>query len=639
MNRNFLALCAILTVPGCAACNPEPVNPCDPNPCENATACSAKDGKPVCACKENFYPDSSGNCSYYFSPDSLAFRVFCPAETGRLEISGQSGSLAAFNGFWANIRPDTFDRCVWVLLNPAFGYNLPTPANGQIISIDPKTPGLSIEAVDRDNPRLANGNHNTVQPLKEVELMFPGFRGTIFLHNESDNRFEDVPFSIVPDAGSLGSTLHFSPFYLVNTAPAASAKATRKTGRTVEVDFTGTLDESSPLSWRLTHEIWENGTLLDQRVSSQVWELDLPGGNHTLTFKVKDPYGMEDSKTVNVVVDLCTGNACLNWQTCREVDGVCVGTDPCLPNPCQHGGSCSPPGVGTTICLCDGNWNGTDCNTCPPGFYIDGAGACVTDRCFGVTCGDGNPCNGTETCDSATGCVAGTPVTCASDNNVCNGTEQCNTVSGACESVNPITCASDGNVCNGTEQCNTATGACASVNPLVCNNGLACDGSETCNPSVGCVSGTAQTCGGHGVCQEPSASCACAAGFDPATDCSACLSGYGGANCDPAPTISGLAIDCSSTGGFCGGGGWTYPMSFTYTNATSCIANQVLISPIPCTAAECTPGSSTAITLVGGTGSFMYTTGLSGSTEIRITVNCDGPGGSSAPSSIVVHLW
>jgi len=45
--------------------------------------------------------------------------------------------------------------------------------------------------------------------------------------------------------------------------------------------------------------------------------------------------------------------------------------------------------------------------------------ACTTDRCerarcrhVAVACDDGNPCNGTETCNPATGCTAGTPLTC-----------------------------------------------------------------------------------------------------------------------------------------------------------------------------------------------------------------------------------
>lgn len=113
-----------------------------------------------------------------------------------------------------------------------------------------------------------------------------------------------------------------------------------------------------------------------------------------------------------------------------------------------------------------------------------GPAPCGDDGCGGScgTCGDGDMCNGDETCGPNGQCVAGTPLVC-NDNNACNGVETCNPSSG-----------------------------CVPGTPLQCNDGVACNGQETCNPSSGCVSGTPVNCD-DGIdctvdsCNEPDGSC------------------------------------------------------------------------------------------------------------------------------------
>lgn len=113
-----------------------------------------------------------------------------------------------------------------------------------------------------------------------------------------------------------------------------------------------------------------------------------------------------------------------------------------------------------------------------------GPNPCGDDGCGGScgTCGDGDVCNGEETCGPNGQCVAGMPL-------VCN----------------------DGNACNGVESCNPSSG-CVPGTPLTCNDGVACNGVETCNPSSGCVSGTAVNCDDGrdcsvDTCNEPDGSC------------------------------------------------------------------------------------------------------------------------------------
>jgi hypothetical protein len=113
-----------------------------------------------------------------------------------------------------------------------------------------------------------------------------------------------------------------------------------------------------------------------------------------------------------------------------------------------------------------------------------GPAPCGDDGCGGScgTCGDGDVCNGEETCGSEGQCVAGTPL-------VCN----------------------DGNACNGVESCNPSSG-CVPGTPLSCNDGVACNGVESCNPSSGCVNGTPVNCDDGrdcsvDTCNEPDGSC------------------------------------------------------------------------------------------------------------------------------------
>jgi len=95
----------------------------------------------------------------------------------------------------------------------------------------------------------------------------------------------------------------------------------------------------------------------------------------------------------------------------------------------------------------------------------------------------------------------------------------------------------------------------------------------------------------------------------------------------PAPTISNLAIDCSSTG-ICLGGGFVYPLSFDVSNATSYSTTVELLSGVGTTAGSLDVPSG-AIS-GNGTVNLNYTSGNGGSDTIRITITTDGPGGQKA---------
>lgn len=171
---------------------------------------------------------------------------------------------------------------------------------------------------------------------------------------------------------------------------------------------------------------------------------------------------------------------------------------------CDGAGACQ---AGTPIETDDGN-------TCTIGSCDDETGA-VTQAPAPVDspCGDGNLCNGSEFCDGAGTCAAGTPLV-VDDGNTCT-VDSCDPVFGvdhAPESAGS-SCA-DGDVCNGDESCDGA-GACQPGSPIVIDDGNACT-TDSCDPLLGaqytaqaagssCADGNLcngdESCDGEGSCQ------------------------------------------------------------------------------------------------------------------------------------------
>jgi hypothetical protein len=109
----------------------------------------------------------------------------------------------------------------------------------------------------------------------------------------------------------------------------------------------------------------------------------------------------------------------------------------------------APPCDDGVLCTTDRFEPGTGCVHAPV------AACCDANE----DCGDGVPCNGAETCDTASGeCRAGTAPACG-----------------------------DGDRCNGLETCDPTTGSCRPGTPLTCDDGLPCT-EDSCDPDAGCVS-------------------------------------------------------------------------------------------------------------------------------------------------------
>ncbi len=178
------------------------------------------------------------------------------------------------------------------------------------------------------------------------------------------------------------------------------------------------------------------------------------------------------------------GDPCTINDVC--IDGICTGGDeyvcddgnPCTLDGCDPATGCSHDPV-DDCCIHDMDCSDDDvCN---------GQETCVDGNCIAgesLVCDDNNICNGDETCDPSLGCQNGTPPAdcCTSDeecNNIC-WTSTC--VNGTCSTPEPAIC-DDGDPCNGSEICDSETG-CASGTPMDCNDNNPCT-DDFCNSETG----------------------------------------------------------------------------------------------------------------------------------------------------------
>jgi hypothetical protein len=283
------------------------------------------------------------------------------------------------------------------------------------------------------------------------------------------------------------------------------------------------------------------------------------------------------------------GLFCNGWEVCDASLGCTAGP----PMDCDDGIGCT-----TDVCnentyqcthtpdesACDDDLfcNGVEhCDAggaCAPGTppNCDDGVVCTVDSCDETTracvheadssaCNDGAYCNGVETCDPATGCLAGTPPDCddgvactvdscdeatlacvhqaddstCDDGRFCNGVETCELVAG-CRAGTPPDC--DDSVNCTTDSCDSASDACLhATDEGLCDNGVFCDGAEVCDAGAGCVSGP-DPCPGS-LCRESDDRCVeC---FSNA-DCDDDVFCNGAESCDSAGNCAAGAASCAA---------------------------------------------------------------------------------------------
>ncbi|MCA9518673.1 MAG: hypothetical protein KC635_27240, partial [Myxococcales bacterium] len=202
--------------------------------------------------------------------------------------------------------------------------------------------------------------------------------------------------------------------------------------------------------------------------------------------------------------------------------------DPCLPNPCQHGGTCDN-GTGAAVCACTTGWRGATCgdaDPCSPNpcendggcSVVGGAIACAcADGWLGPRCADPDPCVPNP-------CLHGGA--CAND----GGAAACSCASGwmgpQCDEADPCEpdpCENDG-VCSlvgGAPRCDCVTGwlgpTCADDDPCLPNP---CANGGTCAADAGGVTSCACTPAWTGPdCTELRGGGSCDGGCDDGNFC------------------------------------------------------------------------------------------------------------------------
>ena len=292
-------------------------------------------------------------------------------------------------------------------------------------------------------------------------------------------------------------------------------------------------------------------------------------------------------------IETCTGGSCAPGTPVACDDGVACTLDACDEN---TNACASTPGA--TACsnsvYCDGDEICDAVMGCKPGVTRDCTDlvGCTTDSCNEGTdscdhtpnhasCGNGQYCDGAETCHPTLDCLPGTPVACGDafgctadscnegtdscdhmpsdaacgNGQYCDGVETCSATLG-CQAGTPMACG-DGVGCT-TDSCNEGTDSCDHTpSDAACANGQYCDGVETCSATLGCEAGTPVACGDAfgcttDSCNEGTDSCdhtpndaACGNGqyCDGVETCSATLGCEAGT-----PVACGDGVGCTTDG-------------------------------------------------------------------------------------------
>jgi len=200
--------------------------------------------------------------------------------------------------------------------------------------------------------------------------------------------------------------------------------------------------------------------------------------------------------------DLCIGGGACEYPTSA---GKCLIAGTCFDggfvNPEQECLACEPltsQDQWTVMTMCDDGDPCTESDTCSDGVcagvpvQCDDGAACTADSCDPATglcqfnphhdaCDDQDVCNGVESCEPVSGCVAGTPLAC-DDGNPCT-LDECHADTGCAYGFTQDSC-EDGNPCTGPDVCQD--GDCGPGPPVVCDDANFCT-VDSCEPEFGCV--------------------------------------------------------------------------------------------------------------------------------------------------------
>ncbi|MBI5501167.1 MAG: putative metal-binding motif-containing protein [Deltaproteobacteria bacterium] len=357
------------------------------------------------------------------------------------------------------------------------------------------------------------------------------------------------------------------------------------------------------------------------------------------------------------------GTFCNGDESCDLVLGclpgvrTCGDSVPCTVDTCDEAGDACVWTPDNSLCidadLCDGAEICNGVLGCRPGVPVscDDGFACTADACTPATgacthvtsdppCNDGLYCNGVESCAVASGCVAGTAVSC--DDSIACTVDTCDESADTCQHV------ANHALCGAGMACIPSRGGCVPGTlcslPSECSDGVFCNGAEDCVSSL-CVGGTAPDCNDSNACTIDSCSETAGACVHVPQDRDADTYGdaaCGGTDCNDLDLNihPGVTDPCDGVDNDCDGltDGGLLPSGSVCTSSAQCCTGSCIAgicntgyglceSPgTPCaTPAECCSGRCEAVP--------------GGGLECVGTGACEGTGGSCLFSADCCSFW
>jgi len=204
-------------------------------------------------------------------------------------------------------------------------------------------------------------------------------------------------------------------------------------------------------------------------------------------------------------------------------DGLVDAADPGCGSPDDDTETCGPTDDATCDGIdddCDGlvDEDFDDAN-CQDGLYCNGAEACVAGACAAgtaVDCADVVSCT-IDTCNEGSDSCDHLPDDGACDNGLfCDGNESCDLLSGCLAGTPPPV--DDGVVCT-VDGCVEGTGVVNAPNDTLCDDADVCSGVETCDVALDCQPGASLDCNDSDVCTADSCDAITGCGHDPIEGC------------------------------------------------------------------------------------------------------------------------
>ena len=498
---------------------------CDPNPCQNDGTCSEDERGFRCSCRSGF---SGGTCQI----DSDDCTPNPCQNNGTCKDAVNSFSCLCAAGFTGTTCGTNIDECK---AEPC--------ANGGTCSDDINSVRCSCAAGYRGTTCEMDVDDCSYQPCQNGAICHDRLNGFSCdckggdRGNLCDNTIRDCNSEPCQNGGSCSDE---AAGFRCSCAPGFS-------GAYCEVD----VDDCNPNPCL-------NGALCRDRPNGFSCEC-APGFSGATCATDTDECGGNPCKNAAVCTDQIDGFSCrcaagYRGPTC-EID-----VKDCSPDPCKNGGTCMDA-VNGFNCVCLLGYRGTICDN-------------NLSDCSGKPCQNGGKCSDTDH-GFVCSCAAGyNGYTCQHNIDDCspnpcqNGGKCSDRVNGfSCECADGfsgVTCATNKNDCP-PDACKNASHCVDEVNAFHCECALgylgeAClecapgfqdrDGDGSC--LADCSDGGAQSCSGHGSCDDSSgtAICSCDTGFD-GEHCEVCARGYqnkaGDDTCSASCDQTSLG-DCSGHG-------------------------------------------------------------------------------------------